>query len=284
MTAVLFAICGAVLVGSADFGMGLAARRRGLPVALVGPQLTATLLLVAAAALFSHANFASGGLPVAIAACRAAGITLLARALVIGPVSIVSPVSGMNGLVPLSVGLAMGNELTVLQGIGIVLCLAGLVLVTSTAPSVGEGTRRRLGIVYALGALVALGGEIALIGIYAHRVQPLIAAANIQVVGLIFLWVIAAFAARRGSRASESMTLRNLCSPPLVLVGAMQAAGTGLYVGALGLGQLSTVGVLISTYPAATVLLARAVLHERPEPRHAAGGLLMLLGIVGVAT
>jgi drug/metabolite transporter (DMT)-like permease len=284
MVAAVLAISAAGLIGTADFGVGLAARNRGLLASLVGPQLTATVVLVAAAALVSQPNLTDPGLVLAIAACRALALVSLTQALTVGPVSIVSPITGMNGLVPLAVGLALGERLRGPQQLGIFLCLVGLVLVTRTSAGTDERNRRRIGVAYALVALGAMGGETTLIGIYAHHVEPIAAAANIQLVSLLFLAPVIAIQLARSSDISASLSSSLLWSRALLLVGLTQAAGTGLYAAALRVGQLSTVGVLLSIYPAATVLLARVVLNERLGRRHALGAMVMLLGIIGVAS
>jgi drug/metabolite transporter (DMT)-like permease len=56
-----------------------------------------------------------------------------------------------------------------------------------------------------------------------------------------------------------------------------------LFVLATGRGLLSVVGVLGALYPAVTVLLARALLHERLTRAQDAGVLVTLVGVVALA-
>jgi drug/metabolite transporter (DMT)-like permease len=71
--------------------------------------------------------------------------------------------------------------------------------------------------------------------------------------------------------------------PTLVVVGALDLAATGLYAIATTKGLLAVVAVVGALYPVATVLLARAVLHERLQRPQAAGVVLAFLGVAAVA-
>jgi drug/metabolite transporter (DMT)-like permease len=70
---------------------------------------------------------------------------------------------------------------------------------------------------------------------------------------------------------------------PLVLAGTLDVGATALYGLALQRGELSVVSVVGSLYPVVTVLLARAVLHERLRPVQAAGVLAAFAGIALIA-
>jgi drug/metabolite transporter (DMT)-like permease len=70
-----------------------------------------------------------------------------------------------------------------------------------------------------------------------------------------------------------------------VVVGAglLDVTANGLYLLAVREGLLSVVAVLSSLYPAATVVLARAVLGERLRPAQLAGLGLGLAGVTMIA-
>ncbi len=66
----------------------------------------------------------------------------------------------------------------------------------------------------------------------------------------------------------------------LLLMGVLDLGGNGLYALATRHGLLSIVAVAASQYPLVTVLLARAVLHERVRRIQELG---IVAAVVGVA-
>jgi drug/metabolite transporter (DMT)-like permease len=71
--------------------------------------------------------------------------------------------------------------------------------------------------------------------------------------------------------------------PALAAIGALDVSANALYAYGSTRGLLSIVAVLGSLYPVVTVLLARAVLHERVRPVQDAGILAALLGVALIA-
>jgi drug/metabolite transporter (DMT)-like permease len=84
--------------------------------------------------------------------------------------------------------------------------------------------------------------------------------------------------------APRSECMPHTSPPPRLRRGLLKAIGLTLVAVALSTGQLSTVGVLIATYPAMTVLLARTVLGEQITHRQSVGAVLALCGMIGVAS
>jgi drug/metabolite transporter (DMT)-like permease len=71
---------------------------------------------------------------------------------------------------------------------------------------------------------------------------------------------------------------------PLVLaVGLFDTGANALIAVATTRGSIGIVAVLSALYPIATILLARAVLHERLGPTRTAGGLIALGGAALIA-
>ena len=66
---------------------------------------------------------------------------------------------------------------------------------------------------------------------------------------------------------------------PLAAVGALDIAANTMFAIALTLGMAAIVSVLGSLYPLATVVLARAVLHEHVTGSQRAGVIAALAGI-----
>ena len=69
----------------------------------------------------------------------------------------------------------------------------------------------------------------------------------------------------------------------IAAIGLLDLLANLLFVLATGSGLLSVVGVLGALYPAVTVLLARALLHERLTRAQNAGVLVTLAGVVALA-
>ena len=269
MTAIGLALGASVLWGVGDFFGGLTSRR------------LATLAVVAISQLFGFggillvAAFAGGDFPglTAIAAAMAAGLAGaiglagLYRGMAIGAMGVVAPISASAAVVPVTVGLARGEQPSALQLAGVALALFGVVLV-SLEP--GEEWRLSAGVPFALVAALGFGGYF----VFMDRASADDAYWAVVVArgfsSSIALAVAAAWGTLRVGR-------RNL--PVLVVIGLFDVAANLALALALNEGYVSLVSVVASLYPVATVLLAVVVLHERPARSQALGGAVALTGV-----
>src|SRR4051812_30575027 len=129
--AIALALAAAASWGLADFLAGLASRRVSVPVVLLlvecgGLVVIVTIALLAGADFFSDPqdfwSAIAGGLSGVL------GLGCFYRALAIGTMSIVAPISAAGVALPVVVGIATGNRPSVIAAAGLVAIIAGVVL------------------------------------------------------------------------------------------------------------------------------------------------------------
>ena len=183
--------------------------------------------------------------------------------------SIVAPISATGAVLPVIVGVATGDDITALLGVGLALTLVGVVL-ASREEDAGHASRQS--IVLALAAALGFGTFFVVYDAAADQsVLWAVLVARLVAVPLVGGLVLA-----QRERLPRGRDLAVLCG-----AGCLDLAATGLYALANREGALSVVAVVGSLYPVATVLLAQAVLNERVRPAQAAG---VVLAFAGVAT
>lgn len=271
----LFAVASAMFYGLGDFAGGFAAGKSKVLSVLVVSQLfglaTALVALVffrAGAPGMSDILWGFlGGLGGAF------GLATLYRGIAGGIVAIISPVAALTGAVlPVAFGFILGERPGTPAMIGIGLCAPAIILLsTSTdhADSDGRKTRRSL----AHGFLAGLGFGLFYVALSRPGVNsgfwPLVAAkaASISVAFMILALRREAAGIARGSLL------------PTILAGVLDMLANISFVLASGSGMLSVVAIIVSLYPAPTVLLARAVFRERISPARWLGLGLSLAGL-----
>jgi drug/metabolite transporter (DMT)-like permease len=208
-----------------------------------------------------------------------AGIVALGafyRALAIGTMSVVAPISATAAAVPVLVGLAEGERPGGLQIAGMVAALAGVILASREPVEEGcpPANRAAIGL-----ALVAAAG----FGTFFVGIDKASATAEVpwvivvQRCSSLALLVIAALAVRPTlPRDAPSLLI-------LAMVGVLDLGANGLYALATTKGLLSVVSVLGSLYPAVTVVLARFVLAERIARIQEVGVVLALAGVIAIS-
>ncbi|CAL2063802.1 membrane hypothetical protein [Streptomyces murinus] len=129
MTA-LFALTTSLLWGLADFGGGLLTRRTPALTVVVVSQAIAAAVLGAIVVATGAWSAAEPRLWFAFAAGLVGPIALLAfyKALALGPMGVVSPLATLSVVVPVGVGLFLGERPGLLQLAGIAVAVGGVVL------------------------------------------------------------------------------------------------------------------------------------------------------------
>jgi len=197
------------------------------------------------------------------------GLVAFYRGMAAGALSIVAPIAGAGAAIPVIWGLARGDHPSGLQELGFVAAFAGVILASFERRP--EATRLAAGAGWAVIAMLAFG---------AYYI-PMHAASHGD-----FLW--AAFVFRLTSTtliACAWLVLRPRRArradlPVLASIGVLDTGGNVFFAAASSRGLVSVVSVLASLYPVVTVLLARAVLHERVHRSQELGIALALGGIV----
>lgn len=203
------------------------------------------------------------------------GVWWFYAALGAGPISVVSPLTAVLAAgVPLAVGLALGERPGAMAGIGSVLALAAVVLVSREATDQDVRPHRFTRQV----AWLTVGAGIAF-GLNFVFIDRAPAAAGLWPVFFVMLSasvMLAVAAVLSGNFAlPRGYPLKLALGAAVVDV----AANVAMLL-ALQAAMLSTTSVLMSLYPAVTVLLAIAVLRERVTAKQALG---MVLAVVAIA-
>ncbi len=280
MLAALLALASSVSWGLADFLGGVQSRRHALFAVLVLSQAVAlaVLLVAVAAGVPTEHDAAATAWAAGSGVLGILALTAFYRALSIGTMSIVAPLSATGAAVPVVVGLVSGERPRAVQLAGMALALIGVMLAAREAADADAEARRtnRTAVLLALVAAVGFGSFF--VGMDRAEERADVA------------WVLLA------ARAPEVLLLVVACAvrrPPLptapralgaiAAIGLLDLLANMLFVLATGRGLLSVVGVLGALYPAVTVLLARALLHERLTRAQDAGVLVTLVGVVALA-
>jgi drug/metabolite transporter (DMT)-like permease len=208
-----------------------------------------------------------------------AGIVALGafyRALAIGTMSVVAPISATAAAVPVLVGLAEGERPGTLQIAGMAIALGGVILASREPIEDGGDPPNRAAIGLALVAAVGFGTFF--VGIdRASATAEVPWVIVVQRSCSLTLLVIATLVVRPSlPRDVPSLAV-------LAAVGVLDLGANGLYALATTHGLLSVVSVLGSLYPAVTVVLARLVLAERIARVQEMGVVLALAGVVAIS-
>jgi uncharacterized membrane protein len=267
--AVVLGLLAALAYGASDFLGGLVTKRAPLWPVVCWAQLAALAAIACALpAMPGQLTWSVAGWGLLAGAGTTVGSLLLYRGLSEGRMNVVAPLSGiLAAAVPVLVGLATGDRPGVLALVGVGLALPAIVLV-SLVPS-PQAPDRPSGAPYGIGA--GLGFAALFVALQrpgdAAGVWPLLVAEIVAVV-----LVAGVMLSRR-----QSLLLSTFAETGgAAFIGLLAAAATLLYLIATRHGLLSVVAVLVSLYPALTVILAAVLLRERSTR-------VQILGMLGAA-
>jgi drug/metabolite transporter (DMT)-like permease len=280
MLAALLALASSLSWGLSDFIGGMQSRRHAVLAVMVLSQGLA-LALLAVTALAGAPTEHDGVATAYAAGGGAVGICALGafyRALSIGTMSVVAPISATGTAIPVIVGLAQGERPSALQVTGIALAALGVVLAGREVPAAGKDERRggRAAVALALLAAIGFGSFFACVDRAEESadVTWVLLSARTPAVALLLAAALLTRPALPRDRGSFAA---------LAAIGVFDLGANALFVVAAGEGLLSVVGTLGSLYPAVTVILARYVLDERLSRAQSAGVVAALAGVVAMA-
>jgi len=281
MLASLLALGASFGWGVSDFLGGLKGRSSPVLAILLVSQATALAVLAAFVAVIGEGPPATQYIVLAAAAGlgETVGVAALYRGLASGMMSIVAPIANIAPVVPLAVGVALGEVPGPIQVAGLVLVVVGIVL-TSYQPRAGgaTGPRRRASVVY--GLLSALGFGIfftAMDGASEGAIPWGLLVARSSAVAAIAAVGVVLVAVKRSRLAVRARDL-----PVLALIGGLIVASDSMYAVASTVGLLGVVAVLSALHPVVTVGLARVYLHEPIERIQYLGIAICMCGVVAI--
>ncbi len=286
--AVILGIGAAIGFGVADFIGGLQARRHSVPIVVAISQGTGftiiTVIVIVTGQPLPPIDAVAVGFLSGVFLLL--GVTAYYRGFSIGAMGVVGPIAATAVVIPLAVGLIMGDDLSPLQAAGIALAVTGMIATGYQPSSDSRSGRLALGVRMAI--LAAIG-----IGIY----YPLVdfAAEHTTVLWVVFLHRLGAVTTitlfvypylargpmKRSEHSREHFGPRDSAS--LIGMGMISVTATGMFAASTTEGLLSVVAVLAAMFPVTTVLMARIFLGERLSAPQRAGAVGALVGVALIA-
>ncbi len=197
-------------------------------------------------------------------------VTALTR----GPVSFISILASLYPAVVIFLAfIFLKEDITFMQGVGIVLSIAALLMLVSQKS--GHQNMQGTGwVLPSLGALCLWAGwaflpKLAVLGAEPVTVLVCEAVGNCVIALILFT--------TQGVRLQKSMTALKFATLP----GFISMGAALCYIHALKIGPVSLISVLTALYPVVTVLLARVILKEKMTPVQIAA-CFIALGAIGL--
>ncbi len=208
-----------------------------------------------------------------------AGLALY-RSFEIGLLSIVSPIAASYGAITLALGILSGQKLALLELIGLIITIAGVVLASGDFSALGKaGTKKRsAGIGMALIAAGCFGVVFWGLGYVTPQLGGVLPTWVMRVVGPVVVLSLA------GSLRRDIGGPTGPAWPWVIGVGLLDTAAFLFYNFGLQGADSGIVAVISSLFSAVTVLLAAIFLREKLALNQWAGIGGILIGIALVST
>jgi len=271
----MLALAASLSWGIADFGGGIGARRAPVVWVLLVSQaaglvLVGTMWLATQPATPTGRELAWG---VFGGVMGVVGLGAFYRALAIGTMGIVGPISATGAIVPIVYGLGRDERPSSLQAVGIAVAVIGVV--GASLEPLRDGAGRKFTAGAGLALLAALGFGSALLGLNRVSQAGVVWGTLSLRLTVVPILLLAALLIRPPADRLRSRTIL----PLLLATGVFDSGANLLYGASARHGLISVVSVLGSLYPLVLVALAYFVLHERLARPQLAGVGLALAGV-----
>lgn len=252
---------------------------------LTGGGLFALVLLVTGRWPRFDPELLAGAIVLALLAV----VTLMAlyRALALGPIAVVSPVTAAHLAVTVLLVVAfLGERLSVAQSFGIVVTFVGVLLASTDLRTLRASLGRPApGVRLAFACMIGFGVWQALFAGFVRGHDGLAVILTVRVLSALFLLVALVRVRLPAMTAVTAPLVVGLDRRALVLVVVVGALDTLANVSfALGVasGFASVVATGGGAYPVVPAILAIAILRERLAPNQYLGIVLLLVGLVAL--
>ena len=280
---VLLAAASAVFFGVGDLLGGIAIRRSGRPGAAVSVAMTATAVAAVVVGLVlvvrppEAVSVADVIWPVMAGLLMAATRPLLYLGMARGPVAVFAPGYGLTMIaVPALVGPFIGQHLTGIEVLGVLLAVIAVVLLSGEGklPRIGDIVRSRV-----VGMAMAVGCSIGMAGILLTQADPAAGEVPALLVLLTGLVVLSTFARVRSGSVWPDPIVRRFG----LVLGFTSGTAFVLSTAAYLRGSAAVVTALIALCPGVSVGIAWRFLGERVAPLQVLGGVLGVASVVAFA-
>lgn len=283
---IAYSLGSAVCWGVADFSGGLASRKANVYKVVLVAHSTGMALMIALALLRGEPMPPMNQMLWGIAAGTAGTIGLVAlyRALAVGKMGIVAPITAvLTAVLPMCYGLFSQGLPRTIQLCGFAVAAAGIVLISrpERIAAVEGASRVPRGLGLALLASAGFGFFLIFIkfaGVTAVY-WPLAAARFPAVVSMGVIAMLSREPLTSQKRAGFDRRIVRLA----LIAGVLDTLGNVTFILANQNGRLDVAAVLSALYPAMTVLLAFIVLKERVTRMQGAGIVAVLASVVMIA-
>ena len=276
MTLIL-AFLSSVVWGTSDFMAGNMSRRFKPIAVLGGSQIFGGILAVGFAIGTHHWDIHNHSAMIwglSAGLLGLVGLIAFYSALSTGQMGIVSPISSIGVVIPLTIGLLHGDSPSVGQKIGIAIAILGVVL--ASGPELQSKASAKP-VLLALVAAVTFGICVFCMAQGGKAGNPAMTIATMRIVqNAVLITVALSFRSIGG--------LRPVNIPLLAAIGFTDAGANLLFAFAAARsdGLLSIVSVLGSLFPVVTVILAWQILKERLLPAQYIGIVCTIIGVAAI--
>ena len=266
----LLALLSAALWGSSDFEGGRISKSYPAISVLGATQLIslsfgAALVIAVGETHLTAKIFFAGA---AAGLCGYLGLICLYAGLSTGKMGVVSPISSLSVLIPMSVALIGGETMTSLKAIGCAFAIAGGFL--TSGPEFSQGVTLKP-LLLATGAAFGFGTALTFMAIGAKD-APILTMVCMRIATAFVTIAIAIKRSGFGGLGKKN-------APSLIFVGVADFAANAALGLAVHIGPVAICMVLGALYPVFTVLLAFFILHERLHKAQYIGGALAVAGV-----